>query len=99
MAKVTDYLLNPLHPVGAAKAKFFLGLGFARDAPKVLRSALLAHPETNDVLRQTAAGSAVKFVVQCALSTPDGRNPCIRSVWMRSPDEDGPRLITAYPFD
>ena len=39
--KITDYLLNPLHPDGAGKAIFFLAQGFRPEAWQVLADALL----------------------------------------------------------
>jgi hypothetical protein len=41
-AKIRDYLLDPAHPVGQAKARFFNGLGFRRSRWAALRAALLA---------------------------------------------------------
>ena len=39
-----------------------------------------------------------KYVVRCAVETPDGRNPCIVSVWaIEEADRTRPRLLTAYP--
>jgi hypothetical protein len=37
-AKLVGYLLNPVHPRGRHKARFFLGVGFRRDAPEELRT-------------------------------------------------------------
>ena len=42
-AKLTDYLLNPDHPVGGDKAAFLDRFGFRREAWPVLEAALLAH--------------------------------------------------------
>jgi hypothetical protein len=38
--KIVDYLLNPLHPQGAGKAKFFHSLGFSIDEWRLLADAL-----------------------------------------------------------
>jgi len=32
--KLVAYLLNPKHPEGGSKARFFMALGFAPDAPE-----------------------------------------------------------------
>lgn len=40
-AKLTQYLLNPLHPRGDSKATFFLRHGYRQDRPETLRAALL----------------------------------------------------------
>jgi len=44
-AKLTEYLLNPRHPEGGSKARFFLGLGFSPEAPEDLAEAVLRHAE------------------------------------------------------
>ncbi|MCJ2094849.1 hypothetical protein MKK67_20440 [Methylobacterium sp. J-072] len=41
--KICLYLLNPDHPRGAAKAKFFIGVGFHPDEFWHLRDALCGH--------------------------------------------------------
>ncbi|MBV9734399.1 MAG: hypothetical protein JO209_00715 [Acidisphaera sp.] len=41
-------------------------------------------------------GFGIKYVVRCVLTTPDGRDPCVLSVWID--DAVGrPRFVTAYP--
>ena len=38
-----------------------------------------------------------KHIFRCTIATPDGRDPCIRTVWQK---QDGDFwLVTAYPFD
>jgi len=41
-AKLRDYLLSQLHPVGRFKAAFFIALGYSTDQWEVLRDDLLA---------------------------------------------------------
>jgi hypothetical protein len=41
--KLTQYLLNPSHKRGGAKARLLLSLGYRTDAPQVLESDLRAH--------------------------------------------------------
>lgn len=96
-SKLLDYLLDPNHRKGASKARFFFGCGFTRQRWNQLAGALTGHVQANDYTsaKQTRFGAI--YVVQCVLRTPDGTDPCIRSVWeVRSGEH--PRLITAYPF-
>jgi hypothetical protein len=95
--KITKYLLNPSHPHGASKAKFFMSLGFSLANWVELKKSLLGHPHTNLVTDQTTGRYGDKYEVRCALVTPDGRNPCIISVWIIEPPDPDPRFITAYP--
>ena len=96
--KIRSYLLNIHHREGRSKARFFLARGF-RDAEwGVFGQALRQHPIANAIAEEATTEYGRKFVVQCELQTPDGRNPCIRTVWMVETDAS-PRLITAYPAE
>lgn len=96
--KIIDYLLNEKHPQGKAKAKFFQERGFSRNNWRLLHDSLARHPETARLVNIDRGGRfGEKRSYDCAIQSPDGRNPCIRTVWM----EIGPgqwTLITAYPF-
>jgi hypothetical protein len=99
IAKISAYLLNARHPVGAAKAAFFFGFGFQEGEPERLRDAIMTHPVDNQVISTVTTPFGAKYVVQCMLNTPDGRNPCIRSIWVIEAIGMTPRLVTAYPMD
>jgi hypothetical protein len=94
--KVRNYLLNINHREGQSKARFFLNRGFTDATWQVLDQALRQHPIDNPVVAEEATAYGRKLVVRCQVKTPDGRNPCIRTVWMA---EAGalPRFVTAYP--
>jgi hypothetical protein len=95
--KVIHYLLDAIHPAGASKAKFFISFGFSPRNWAELKSALLNHPRSNPVTNQASNPFGQKFEVSCSLVTPDGRNPCIVSIWIIEPPDPNPRFITAYP--
>ena len=95
-AKITDYLLDPNHPFGGSKARFFLHCGFSPADWRTMAEALAEHPVLNPVESTTATRYGAKYVVRCSLATPDGRNPCVVTVWMKDGDAP-PRLVTAYP--
>lgn len=96
-AKITQYLLNPSHPVGGGKAKFFLSRGFTQAKWPELKLALLDHPQHNQVTSQTANMHGERYVISCSLRTPDTTNPCVISVWNIQPSDPYPRFVTAYP--
>jgi hypothetical protein len=97
-AKISRYLLDPNHSVqAAAKVRFFEAYGFSRTHWRELRQALLDHPRLNSVTARIATSFGEKYEVSCSLATPDGRNPCIISVWITEPADPDPRLVTAYP--
>ncbi len=86
-AKITHYLLVPR--VISDKSKFFLGDGFTRHNWRVLDTALRRHVQTHDyvsvrpICDETDPTIIVghNYTVICALQTPDGRNPCMRTIW------------------
>ncbi|WP_156630179.1 DUF6883 domain-containing protein [Methylobacterium sp. Leaf112] len=95
-AKVRDYLLATSHPDGRGKATFFLARGFTPQDWHEMADALRAQGSENPVERYESTPYGRKIIVRCHMVTPDGRNPCILTVWM---EEDGKpiRLVTAYP--
>lgn len=93
-SKITEYLLK--HP---GKAKFFLGFGFTLAQWQALRDALLRHVVAHEYVKHILLADGVKYVVEGALQSPDGRNPQVRSVWMIDGGRRYPRLITAYALN
>ena len=98
-AKITAYLLSDTHASGKYKAVFFKAFGFTIDSWQGLRDALLAHAKTYEVTRQVENEDGVKYIIEGALETPDGRNPAIRAIWIIDADAIDPRFVTAYPLD
>jgi hypothetical protein len=100
-SKILDYLLNEASPAGAAKAQFFLGRGFGRNAWQEFHHALVAHTQTARLYQvDSTSPYGVKRVFLCEIATPDRTSPCIHTVWrtvwqQRNGDH---WLITAYPF-
>jgi len=95
-SKVQHYLLNLDHVDGHAKAAFLLKFGFRQSDWKTLARALQEHGRTRPVVMQNASPYGQKFEVRCTLSSPDGRNPCITSIWIQE-GSNAPRLITVLP--
>lgn len=96
--KIIDYLLNPAHPDGGSKAKFFLTRGFAVADWKTMRAALTTQGSVNPVTGTVPHPWGTRYQVDCHCPTPDGANPCIRSIWELPSAAGSPRLLTAYPL-
>ena len=96
-AKVVEYLLNKSHPDGSGKAGFFSRFGFALARWGELAAALRLHGQTQPVVFVVESAHGTRYTVQGPLKTPDGRKPCVRTVWIMDLGSDAPRLITAYP--
>jgi hypothetical protein len=64
-AKVRDYLLSPVHPVGRFKAVFFFALGFSREHWELLRDALLVIGSTVHATpgQGSALGKSSRFML------------------------------------
>jgi len=92
--KITEYLLSETHPEGKYKAAFFGQFGF--DSWQQLATALLQHAQTQEVFRFVTTEHGTKYIIEGALSTPDERNPGVRSVWIVVNGSDIPQLVTAY---
>ena len=97
--KIVEYLLNPTHRYGASKARFFSDFGFGAETWKVLAAALEEHGRRHEVTREKQTGFGPRYEVEGELTTPDGRNPRIRTVWQVDHGQVAPRLITAYPLE
>lgn len=96
--KIVEYLLNANHPDGASKAKFFMARGFASAQWQIMRAALQMQGSENLVTKVTAHQWDARYQVDCNCPTPDGANPCIRTVWELPDAAACPRLLTAHPL-
>jgi hypothetical protein len=97
-AKVTDYLLSISHRDGRHKAAFFLGYGFHLGDWQGLADALLEHARSHDVVKEESSPFGMRYVVEGKITSPDGRQPMLRSVWFIDADGEAPRFVTAYPL-
>lgn len=90
-AKLTYLLVTNL-----GKAKFFALFEFVPARPRELEHSLRWHvtQRHHDSVYRTVHGT--KYVVKCSAPTPNGRDPCILSVWMIDAGKAVPRLVTAY---
>ena len=95
--KLVDYVLSPLHPRGAAKARFLARFGFTAASPDALRNALLDHVAANNVVASRSSAHGTRYEVDGPLIAPDGRAPVLRVVWFIRAGESFPRLVALVP--
>lgn len=98
-AKIRNYLLSSTHPIGRGKSEFFVRFGFSLDQWILLANALLLHASENDISNIEESPFGVRYIIEGTLSTPDNRNPVIRSVWFIDEQDEVPRFVTAYPIN
>jgi hypothetical protein len=94
--KITEYLLNPTHPEGGSKARFFHRRGYSLENVEQFRDALLALAETGEVI-EVPTEFGPKYIGSGVMIAPDGRGVGIRTVWMLRDGLPPPILVTAYP--
>ena len=96
-AKVRDYLLSALHPIGRFKAASFASLGYTSDHADELDRDLRNHIGSARVARVEGTPYGQKYVVRGRIRGPGGREAELISVWVVLTGEDYPRFVTAYP--
>jgi hypothetical protein len=79
------------------KSKFFTGFGFTMRNWQVLAAALRHHGTQYDVISMRPTPNGMNYELRCNLQTPDGRNPCIRTVW-EAIGSAPPKFVTAYAY-
>ena len=97
--KITRYLLCLDNgPEAAAKARFFKRFGFVEARPDLLIAALRQHAAENPICDLWSDEWGIHAEVDGPLRTPDGRDPMIRTSWIRDRDAGAvARLVTAFP--
>jgi hypothetical protein len=95
--KIAGYLLSGTHPIGRAKMRFFKRFGFREDAPEELTQALSMHVRDNAVADAETSAYGTKYRVDGPLTSPDGRNPLVSTVWIILDGDTIPRFVTAFP--
>jgi hypothetical protein len=94
--KLTDYCLNPDHPVGKHKARVFQSvLGLTAEDAALLRAALARAVLEEDATRGESDDYGQRFTVDFMMKTNDGE-ASVRSGWIIRTGEDFPRLTTCY---
>ena len=95
--KISDYLLSTTHPTGRHKARYFERFGFSHSAPEALIQSLLEHARSNEVSAVERTAFGIRYTIDGALNSPDGRNPRLRVIWFTESGSDILNFVTAYP--
>ncbi len=95
-AKICDYLLSSVHPVGRFKARVFLSLGYTLEAWTRLRDDLLHYERSGVVERIESSAYGMRVMIKARLEGPNGTSKQFRTIWLISDHSNQPRLITAF---
>lgn len=95
--KITEYLLNPLHPVGGPKARWLFALGYRLESPEELADGLLGIVQKSDDFTVQSDVFGVKYGVRGSLIAPSARTARVLTVWMIENGTLFPRLVSAFP--
>jgi hypothetical protein len=96
IAKLSDYCLNPQHPLGRHKARVFASvLGLTAAEADLLCSALLDAALEGDAMAGENDEYGQRYVVDFEMKGPRGR-ATVRSTWIIVRGEDHPRLTSCY---
>lgn len=95
--KIVEYLLARAHPVGGAKATFFMSLGYRIGEWTRLRDDLIHIAENGEAIDISATAYGVKIIVDGSVKSPCGRMVALRTIWISDGPDAVPRLVTAYP--
>jgi hypothetical protein len=96
--KVKKYLLNPAHPDGGGKAKYFENLGYTHSNWKQFVAALGDHAVKAEITQILSTEYGMKFILEGVIETLEGSQVLIRSVWVVNKQEKFPILVIAYPL-
>ena len=96
-AKVRDYLLSDMHPVGRFKAVVFQALGYRAEEWETLRDDLLVLARTTRAVPGQASTLGQKYEVGGNQHGLNGRGAKFTCVWLVPADGGPPRFITAFP--
>ncbi len=99
LEKLTEYALNPQHPVGKHKARVFkAALGLTIEDALMLQQQLQNVALANDAQPALTNAYGKRFVIDFLMTTDDS-SATIRSAWIVLNGEDFPRLTTCYVIE
>jgi hypothetical protein len=95
--KLVQYLLNPSHKRGGAKARLLALFGYTADNWQQLEADIRAyHLDANvNAVKQTLYG--LSYEIRAPLLTPLGHALMVKTIWQIDTNTDYPRLITLFP--
>ena len=97
--KLHGYLLNPAHPVGRFKARFFASLGYIADEWQALEADLRIQHLSQAAEPGPQEQHGQPWTIRAILKGPNGQVAGVVSVWFFPSGVAVPHFVTAYPGD
>lgn len=97
-AKIIDYLLNPEHPDGGSKARFFLSHNCSISNFNKLKNIISAHLTQSTKIRTENSQYGIKLIAEGDIILPDSFKTNMISVWMLNEDRKIIKFVTCYPI-
>ncbi|MEI6815270.1 MAG: DUF6883 domain-containing protein [Bacteroidota bacterium] len=92
--KISNYLLDILHPSGKDKAEFFISHKCNAD---LLKELILKQAKEEDYLHKFNTPFGEKYVLESIILLPDLTPFKLRSVWIVLNNQSFTNFVTAYP--
>jgi len=86
-------------PDAAGKAAFFMRQGFTVEAWEIFEDALRGLAASGSFTMRMDSPHGTKYIVDGLLTTPVGKTPLVRTIWIVDQGGKHPRLVTAYPYE
>jgi len=92
--KISNYLLDLLHPSGKDKAEFFISHKCTAESLKEL---LLKQAKEENYLNKSTTPFGEKYIIESIILLPDLTPFKLRSVWIVLNNQNFTTFVTAYP--
>ncbi|OCA98039.1 hypothetical protein BGS1_02110 [Clostridium beijerinckii] len=95
--KLTDYALNPDHPVGGNKAKVFeSALGYNKSNADELMNQVYEKLSSSESVLGKVDQYGQRYTVDMQITGPNGNTTIVRTGWILKPDSTIPEMTTIY---
>jgi hypothetical protein len=92
--KISNYLLDVLHPSGKDKAEFFIS---HKCTVELLKELLLKQASDENYSQKIITPFGEKYILESIVLLPDLTPFNLRSVWIVRINENFTNFVTAYP--
>jgi hypothetical protein len=96
-AKIRDYILSPIHPIGRFKAVLFQGMGYTQENWERLIDDIRLYHLALDAEPIEKSKYGQKYAISGLIKGPNGKIAMFKSIWIILEGKDIPRFITIYP--